>query len=107
MNMIRQCANKCVRPALRPARQPFTRAFTAASQRMGEGDVGTPKSTGTMSTGTSWTKKEAADEALFVKKREMEKLKNLREKLQQQRKHLDELDAHIEKLTKEHGGEQN
>ncbi|KAL2377900.1 hypothetical protein RJ035_006489 [Blastomyces gilchristii] len=74
---------------------------------MAEGDVGSPRATGKLSTSNSWSKKEAADEAMFIKQREMEKLRSLREKLKQQRQHLDELDAHIEQLTKEHGGEQN
>ncbi|OJD14396.1 hypothetical protein AJ78_05243 [Emergomyces pasteurianus Ep9510] len=101
--MLRQAA----RPLLRASQLPLNRSFSVAAARMGEGDVGAPKVTGKMSTTNSWSKKEAADEAMYIKQREMEKLRNLREKLKQQRQHLDELDAHIEQLTKEHGGEQN
>ncbi|PGH00749.1 hypothetical protein GX51_05630 [Blastomyces parvus] len=101
--MLRQAA----RPLLRASQLPLNRSFSVAAARMGEGDVGAPRSTGKLSTSNSWSKKEAADEAMFIRQREMEKLRTLREKLQQQRKHLDELDAHIEKLTQEHGGEQN
>ncbi|EEH36334.2 hypothetical protein PAAG_06752 [Paracoccidioides lutzii Pb01] len=101
--MLRQSS----RSFLRATQLPISRSFSIAAARMSEGDVGAPRSTGKMTTGNSWTKKEAADEAIYIKQREMEKLQILREKLKQQRKHLDELDAHIEQLTKEHGGENN
>ncbi|EDN08016.1 mitochondrial ATPase inhibitor [Histoplasma capsulatum] len=101
--MLRQTA----RPLLRASQPRLNRLFSVAAARMGEGDVGAPKSTGKLSTTNSWSKKEAADEAMYIKQREMEKLRTLREKLKQQRQHLDELDAHIEQLTREHGGEQN
>ncbi|PGH33848.1 hypothetical protein GX50_03327 [[Emmonsia] crescens] len=67
--MLRQAA----RPLLRANQLPLNRPFSVAAARMAEGDVGSPRSTGKMSTGNSWSKKEAADEAIFIKQREMEK----------------------------------
>ncbi|WEW58940.1 ATPase inhibitor [Emydomyces testavorans] len=52
----------------------------------------------------AWTKKESAQENLFIRQKEIEKsahqyfidrLRALKEKLKQQRQHLDELDAHM------------
>ncbi|KAK2744603.1 hypothetical protein FQN57_004208 [Myotisia sp. PD_48] len=94
--MLRQS----IRPALRAARLPVNRSFSITAIRMGEGDTGAPRPTGSQS-GDIWTKKEAAQESYYVKQREMEKLKGLKEKLKKQREHLDEIDAHIDALTKE------
>jgi hypothetical protein len=44
---------------------------------------------------------------LYVREKEMEKLRALKAKLSEQRKHLDELDKHIDEFTKNQGGEQN
>ncbi|KAK2790336.1 hypothetical protein FQN52_005604 [Onygenales sp. PD_12] len=66
-----------------------------------------PKLTYMNPTRDSWTKKEAAQESMYIRQKELEKLKDLKKKLEAQRKHLNELDAHIDALTKEHGGEQN
>ncbi|KAF3483881.1 uncharacterized protein GIQ15_03205 [Arthroderma uncinatum] len=73
---------------------------------MTEGSTGAPRAGGVQS-GDAWTKKESAEENLYVKRKETEKLLALKEKLKQQRAHLDELDAHIDELTKNQGGEQN
>ncbi|KAL1958412.1 hypothetical protein VTO42DRAFT_4513 [Malbranchea cinnamomea] len=100
--MLRQTA----RPLLRVTRLPLNRSFSVAAVRMGEGDTGSIRPGGTAS-GDAWTKKESAQENIYMKQREMEKLKAIREKLKKQREHLDELDAHIEALTKEQGGEQH
>ncbi|KAK2746740.1 hypothetical protein FQN55_005467 [Onygenales sp. PD_40] len=101
--MLRQSA----RPLLRATQLPLNRSFSVAARRMGEGDTGAPRATGAMKTGDSWTKKEAAQESMYIRQKELEKLKDLKKKLEAQRKHLNELDAHIDALTKEHGGEQN
>ncbi|PGH05827.1 hypothetical protein AJ80_08275 [Polytolypa hystricis UAMH7299] len=101
--MFRQSITK---PLLAANRLVATRSFSAAAIRMGEGDTGAPRSAG-MKSGDVWTKKESAQENLFVRQKEMEKLKVLKEKLQKQRQHLDELDAHIDALTKDQGGEQH
>ncbi|EGD90593.1 hypothetical protein H112_02059 [Trichophyton rubrum D6] len=100
--MFRQLA----RPAFRASRLPATRSFSVAAVRMTEGSTGAPRSGGQQSSDI-WTKRESAEEALYMKKKEHEKLLALREKLKQQRAHLDELDAHLEELTKNQGGEQN
>ncbi|EEP76898.1 predicted protein [Uncinocarpus reesii 1704] len=73
---------------------------------MGEGDTGAIRPGGVQS-GDAWTKKEAAQENIFIKQKELEKLRSLKEKLKQQRQHLDDLDAHIDELTRGQGGEQH
>ncbi|KAI5843990.1 mitochondrial ATPase inhibitor, IATP-domain-containing protein [Morchella snyderi] len=57
--------------------------------------------------GDAFTKREKAAEDFYVRQQEKVKLLQLKEKLKQQRKHLDELDAHIEELTRDQGGEKN
>ncbi|EEQ32817.1 ATPase inhibitor [Microsporum canis] len=100
--MFRQLA----RPAFRASRLPATRSFSVAAVRMTEGSTGAPRPGGEHS-GDIWTKKGSAEENLYMKKKEHEKLLILKEKLKQQRAHLDELDAHIDSITKNQGGEQN
>ncbi|KAM5496146.1 ATPase inhibitor [Microsporum canis] len=113
--MFRQLA----RPAFRASRLPATRSFSVAAVRMTEGSTGAPRPGGEHS-GDIWTKKGSAEENLYMKKKEHEnsigggvgsltlaRLLILKEKLKQQRAHLDELDAHIDSITKNQGGEQN
>ncbi|EEA21806.1 ATPase inhibitor [Talaromyces marneffei ATCC 18224] len=97
--------NAVARPLLRAnQRLVATRSFSVASVRMGAGDTGAPRGA---AAADSFTKREAAQENLYVREKELEKLKELKSKLKEQRKHLDELDKHIDQLTKEQGGEQN
>ncbi|KAJ5684379.1 uncharacterized protein N7477_000724 [Penicillium maclennaniae] len=49
----------------------------------------------------SFTKREAAQEALYIREKEIEKLQQLKKKITDQRAHLDELEGHIDQLTKE------
>ncbi|KAI5309477.1 hypothetical protein KEM55_003157, partial [Ascosphaera atra] len=70
------------------------RAFSTAAVRMGEGDTGHVRNTGTTRSGDAWTNREAAEENVWVKRKEMEKLDELKAKLQKQREHLDELEKH-------------
>ncbi|KMP04679.1 hypothetical protein DIZ76_015159 [Coccidioides immitis] len=90
--------------AAQASRLPAYRSFSIAAARMGEGDTGAVRPGGVQS-GDAWTKKESAQENMFIRQQEIEKLRALKEKLKQQRKHLDELDAHIDELTKQQGGE--
>ncbi|KAK5937586.1 ATPase inhibitor [Knufia obscura] len=82
------------------------RSFSAAAVRTAEGDTGGVRSGGVASS-DSFNKREAASENKFIREREMETLRQLKEKLRAQRKHLDELDAHISDLESTKGGEQN
>jgi len=82
------------------------RSFSVAAARSAEGEFSAPKSGGSQS-GDSFQKREQANENMFIRQKEMESLKKLKEKLSQQRKHLDELDSHIAELEKERGGEHN
>ncbi|KAK5075921.1 hypothetical protein LTR24_009763 [Lithohypha guttulata] len=77
------------------------RSFSVAAIRPAEGDTGGVRS------GGSATSREAASENKFIREREMETLRQLKEKLKAQRKHLDDLDAHITDLESQKGGEQN
>ncbi|KAL8858275.1 MAG: hypothetical protein Q9178_005138 [Gyalolechia marmorata] len=61
---------------------------------MGEGDTGAPKSGGAAQ-GDAFTKREAAAEEYYVRQKELEKLRNLRQKIEEHKKHLEELDKHV------------
>ncbi|KAL1624633.1 ATPase inhibitor [Neofusicoccum ribis] len=73
---------------------------------MAAGDTGSTRSGGEKA-GDAFTKREAAQEELYIRQEEKRKLLALKEKLKKQREHLDELDKHIDDLTREQGGEQN
>ncbi|KAJ5389954.1 uncharacterized protein N7496_001022 [Penicillium cataractarum] len=98
--------NTIIRPAVTANRALLTRSFSIAAPRMGEGDTGAPRSGGAAA-GDSFTKREAAQEALYIREKELEKLAQLRKKINDQRAHLDELEGHINKLTKDHSGGKN
>ncbi|KAJ5174892.1 uncharacterized protein N7482_000769 [Penicillium canariense] len=101
--MLRQTI---IRPAVTANRALLTRSFSVAVPRMGEGDTGAPRSGGAAS-GDSFTKREAAQEALYIREKELEKLHTLKKKITDQRQHLDELESHIDKLTKDQSGGKN
>ncbi|KAI9867531.1 MAG: hypothetical protein M1823_009114 [Watsoniomyces obsoletus] len=73
--------------------------------RAAEGDTGSTRSGGSASS-DAFTRREQASENKFIREKEMESLRKLKEKLAAQRKHLDELDSHIKELESERGGEQ-
>ncbi|KAJ5212267.1 uncharacterized protein N7498_003913 [Penicillium cinerascens] len=98
--MLRQ---SIARPLLSANRVLSQRAFSVAVPRMGEGDTGAPRSGSGGSSGDSFTKREAAQEALYIREKELEKLHQLKKKITAQREHLDDLEAHINTLTKEQG----
>ncbi|KAM0714231.1 hypothetical protein Q7P37_010018 [Cladosporium fusiforme] len=60
-----------------------TRPFSAITQRMAGGDTGAPRSGGSASS-DAFTKREAADENLYVRKHEAEKLAALKKKIADQ-----------------------
>ncbi|KAJ9604097.1 ATPase inhibitor [Cladophialophora chaetospira] len=98
--MLRTQVVKLARASAAPS---IRRSFSISAIRAAEGDTGGMRSGGSAQA-DSFTKREQASENKFIKEKEMESLKRLREKLQQQRKHLDELDKHIQELEGE-GGE--
>ncbi|KAE8351454.1 mitochondrial ATPase inhibitor, IATP-domain-containing protein [Aspergillus coremiiformis] len=100
--MLRQS----IRPITTANRAIVSRSFSALAPKMGEGDTGAPRAGGAAQS-DQFTKREAAQENLYIHEKEREKLLALRKKVQEQREHLDELDKHIEDLTKNQGGEQN
>ncbi|KAJ6131467.1 hypothetical protein N7523_001173 [Penicillium sp. IBT 18751x] len=90
------------RPLIAANRAVAQRSFSVAIPRLGEGDTGAPRSgAGGSSGGDSFTKREAAQEALYIREKEIEKLQQLKKKITDQRAHLDELEGHIDNLTKE------
>ncbi|KAL1962049.1 hypothetical protein VTN77DRAFT_635 [Rasamsonia byssochlamydoides] len=99
--MFRQAV---ARPLLRANQLVAKRSFSVAAVRMGEGDLGTPRGA---QADDQFTRREAAQENLYIREKELEKLRTLKAKLQEQRRHLDELDKHIDQLTREQGGEKN
>ncbi|KAF7131029.1 hypothetical protein CNMCM5793_004016 [Aspergillus hiratsukae] len=94
-----------VRP-LTTANRALTRSFSALAPRMGEGDTGAPRAGGTQH-GDSFTRREAAQESLYIHEKEKEKLAALRRKIQEQQEHLNELDRHLEEFSRNQGGEKN
>ncbi|KAL1977544.1 hypothetical protein VTN31DRAFT_403 [Thermomyces dupontii] len=100
--MLRQSVVRSLRGTTNQTLFAARRPFSVAAVRMGEGDTGAPRIHP-----DQFTRREAAQENLYVREKELEKLRALKEKLKEQRKHLDELDKHIDQLTREQGGEQN
>ncbi|KAI9924766.1 hypothetical protein ASPWEDRAFT_28100 [Aspergillus wentii DTO 134E9] len=94
------------RPLSSANRAVINRSFSALAPRMGEGDTGAPSPGGSQQS-DQFKRREAAQEGLYIREKEMEKLRALKKKLGEQRQHLDALDKHIDELTKEQGGEQN
>ncbi|KAJ5591461.1 ATPase inhibitor [Penicillium hispanicum] len=96
------------RPLLRATSKPaILRPFSAAPSTMSAGDTGAPKPRGYLAEKDQFQRREAAQEGLYIRQKEMEKIELLRAKLKEQRKHMDELDKHLEELAKNQGGEQN
>ncbi|RMZ82144.1 hypothetical protein DV738_g1883, partial [Chaetothyriales sp. CBS 135597] len=81
----------------------LTRTFAATAFRAGDGDLGGVRSSGSSD---AFTRREQASENKFIREKELESLRKLKEKLAVQRKHLDELDKHIEELEASRKGEQ-
>ncbi|KIW89029.1 uncharacterized protein Z519_10514 [Cladophialophora bantiana CBS 173.52] len=119
-----------VKLARASAASSIRRSFSITAIRASEGDTGAPRYGGSAA-GDAFTRREQASETKFIREKEMERcvpvfgvekerfdtlrliyeydlhnsLRKLKEKLAQQRKHLDELDAHIQELEKDAGGE--
>jgi len=87
------------------ARPTSTRAFSITARAMGAGDTGAPPKTG--GTGDAFQRREKAQEDYAIRKREKEKLVELKKKLAEQQVHLQQLSDHIDTITKEQGGERN
>ncbi|KIW69701.1 hypothetical protein PV04_05563 [Phialophora macrospora] len=97
--MLRTQIVKLARAGAAPS---IRRSFSISAIQAAEGDTGAIRSGG-MASGDSWTKREQANETKFIREKEMESLRKLKEKLAQQRKHLDELDKHIQELEGDAG----
>ncbi|EPS43181.1 hypothetical protein H072_2824 [Dactylellina haptotyla CBS 200.50] len=93
------------------ARLPRTTAFRPATSLImnrgyTEGATGGVRSGG-VAASDQFSRREKAQEDLYIMQREKERIAKLKEKLQAQRKHLDDLAADIEELEKAAGGEHN
>ncbi|PLB34337.1 uncharacterized protein BDW47DRAFT_112440 [Aspergillus candidus] len=75
-----------------------SRSFSAVAPKMGAGDTSGPAPTANRDT---FGRREAAEEAVYIRQHELEKLRKLKESVSEQRKHLDKLDEHIDTMTKE------
>ncbi|KAJ5212380.1 ATPase inhibitor [Penicillium cinerascens] len=96
------------RPVARATLSPvFIRSISVSHSIMGAGDTGSPKPRGFLAEKDQFTRREAAQEALYIRAQEMEKLKILRAKLKQSQNHMEELDKYLEEYSKSQGGEQN
>ncbi|KAJ5473144.1 hypothetical protein N7475_002710 [Penicillium sp. IBT 31633x] len=97
-----------LRPILRITTKPgLLRLLSSTPRAMAAGDLGAPKSRGFMAEKDSFAKREAAQEAMYIRQQELDKVHRLRQKLKEQRKHMDELDKHLDDFSKSQGGEQN
>ncbi|KAH7390887.1 mitochondrial ATPase inhibitor, IATP-domain-containing protein [Phaeosphaeria sp. MPI-PUGE-AT-0046c] len=78
------------------------RYFSVAARRFAEGSTGSGASrAGGIAAGDAFTKREAANEELYIRQEEKAKLLAIKEKLKQQRKHIEDLDKHIDDVIKE------
>lgn len=84
--------------------RPLRATFTTTARAMADGDVGAPSKYGG---GDAFQRREKASEDLAIRKREHEKLLELKQKLHEQQEHLKRLSDHIDEITKNQGGEQN
>ncbi|CAF9913222.1 MAG: hypothetical protein HETSPECPRED_001363 [Heterodermia speciosa] len=92
--MIRQTLVQAIKPALR-APLLTCRTLSTSSTRLAEGDTGAPKSGGSAQ-GDAFSKREQADENLYMRQKEQEKLQALKEKIKEHKKHLEELEKNVE-----------
>ncbi|PLN86256.1 mitochondrial ATPase inhibitor, IATP-domain-containing protein [Aspergillus taichungensis] len=74
-----------------------SRSFSAVAPKM-TNDTSGPAPTANRD---SFGRREAAEEAVYIRQHELEKLRKLKESVSEQRKHLDKLDEHIDTMTKE------
>jgi len=101
--MFSQSIIKAARPAARITVQSRA-AFTSSSRVMAAGDTGAPRAMGGQ--GDAFQKREKAQEDWAIREREKEKLMELKKKLADQHEHLKKLEASIDEITKQQGGEQ-
>ncbi|CZT14661.1 related to H+-transporting ATP synthase inhibitor precursor, mitochondrial [Ramularia collo-cygni] len=77
---------------------PSVRSFSIAARRMAGGDTGATRSGGAAQ-GDAFTKREKANEDLFVREQEKHKLEQLKKKIQDQESALEKDRAEAEKLS--------
>lgn len=74
---------------------------------MAAGDTGAPRARGSLAEKDTFQRREAAQELMYIRQHEMEKIERLRAKMKESQKHMAELDKHLEEYSKSQGGEQN
>ncbi|KAJ5676143.1 ATPase inhibitor [Penicillium macrosclerotiorum] len=90
-----------------PASLILSRQLSTTPITMAAGDTGAPKPRGFLAEKDQFQRREAAQEAMYIRQQEMDKIERLRLKMKESRKHMEELDKHLEELAKTQGGEQN
>ncbi|KAF7713622.1 Uncharacterized protein PECH_006246 [Penicillium ucsense] len=85
----------------------LARSLSSTTCTMGAGDTGAPRARGSLAEKDRFQQREAAQEAMYIRQHEMEKLERLRAKMKESQKHIAELDKHLEEYAKTQGGEQN
>merc|ERR1712029_22957 len=94
------------RTSLVKAARPSQRLFSTSVRAMSAGDTGSGASrAGGIRSGDAFTKREAAQEEMYIRNEERQKLINIRERLIQQQQHIQELTKHIDDITAGEGGQ--
>ncbi|KAF2090967.1 hypothetical protein K490DRAFT_62298 [Saccharata proteae CBS 121410] len=86
----------------RAVKAPAARTFSTSVRALAAGDTGAIRPGGEAA-GDAFQKREKANEAKYIKEKEMEKLQQLKQKLAAQRQHIDELEKHLDDLTEQNG----
>lgn len=94
--MLRQSLIQNLKPGLRSTIYPATRAISTTAVKMGEGDTGATRSGGS-SQSDAFSNRERASEDMAIRRKEMEKLQEMKAKIADHKKHLEELEKNIDK----------
>ncbi|KAJ5641651.1 hypothetical protein N7490_005651 [Penicillium lividum] len=100
--LVRSFARATTKPA-------FIRSFSVIPSVMAGADSGTAKPQAFMTDNRKdqFARREAANEGMYIRELEKEKIELLRKKLKENKKHSEELDKHLEELLGSQGGEKN
>ncbi|KAA8641934.1 uncharacterized protein ATNIH1004_010873 [Aspergillus tanneri] len=79
----------------------LTRQFSIAVPARKAGEIGSPKPRGFLAERDSFAQREAAQENMYIRSQEADKLRILKQKMAEQRRHLEELDRHLQELSRE------
>lgn len=74
-----------------------TRSFSAVPHRMAAGDTGSPRAGGGGASGDAFTKREATEEARYIKQQEAERLQQLKKNVENAKAELDKAQKEADK----------